>query len=1040
MDFKKVNNISGWIIFLIAMVTYVSSMEPTASLWDCGEFILTAYKLQVAHAPGAPLFMMLGRIFTLFASDVTMVAAMVNLMSATVSAFTILFLYWSITHFARKIVVGKNNEALTSGNIFSILGAGTVGALAYAFSDTFWFSAVEGEVYAMSSFFTAVVFWAALKWEDQSEDPRADRWMILIFYLMGLSIGVHLLNLLTIPAIIMVYYFKRYTPSVKGGIYAFFVGCIALAIVQFGVIQFLPIIASQFELIFVNSFHLPFNSGLFFFIASLVIAIIFVLRFAKKKGKVMLHTCVLALTFVIIGYSSFVAVVLRSKADVPIDMGNPDNVISLIPYLQRDQYGSQPIATGPYFTSKLIEIKKDRNYYAAMQDDQGRDFYKEINTKPKYVFDKNYFFPRIWSSSQESHVQFYRGYLGLGQNEDPTAIDNIKFFMGYQLNWMYWRYFMWNYVGRQNDIEGQGEAQNGNWISGIKFIDKMFGKGDADLMPDDMKNNKARNEYYFLPFILGIVGLVYHYKKDKQDFIVVGLFFFFTGIAIQMYINNTPLQPRERDYAYVSTYAFAMWIGLGVLAITNFLNKKMKSASVAAPALATLVALVAVPGLMLAENWDDHDRSEKTIAKNHARNMLASLDKNAILITYGDNDTYPLWFLQEIEGFRRDVRIVNVNLLGTDWQNDQLTYKVNESDAVPMIWNKGEYLGRKLEYSYIVEHPGVDKNAFFKIDDVIKYVANPKNHQFRQGDSISIIPTRNFLMKIDKNAVIKAGLVDASRIDLIPEEIAFKISKNGLSRGDLSILNMLAGQMNNGFTRPIYMCEGVENFGLDEFFKNEGPVRKFVPERSTLNIQGLSDYANVDKNIKIFNEFEFGGANGDHIYYDEKNQLIFLTYRQKVASFASYLSIIGRQADAKNVLDNFMAKISETSLPYTVNNLDRGSILQVIEAYYRAGDKESAAKYGQRFLENINANIKYFKDLGPKLNNNSMNVQMMNHNMQMANYLLQVAQQYGDNQNVQKWAQEAGLQAPVAAPQAIQQATEIDSQVQVTSESDTTNP
>lgn len=1038
MNFKKVNNISGWIIFLIALVTYVSSMEPTASLWDCGEFLLTAYKLQVAHAPGAPLFMMLGRIFTLFASDVTMVAATVNFMSALASAFTILFLYWSITHFARKIVVGKNNEALTTANILSILGAGSVGALAYTFSDTFWFSAVEGEVYAMSSFFTAIVFWAALKWEDQSDDPRADRWMILIFYLMGLSIGVHLLNLLTIPAIIMVYYFKRYQSSLKGSIYAFIVGVIALAIVQFGVIQFLPIIASQFELLFVNTFHLPFNSGLFFFIASLVILIVFVLRYAKKKGKVMLHTVVLALSFVIIGYSSFVAVVLRSKADVPIDMGNPDNVISLIPYLQRDQYGSQPIVTGPYFTSKLIEIKQDRTYYAAVQDEEGRDFYKAISNKPKYVFDKNYFFPRIWSSSSESHVQFYRGYLGLGQNEVPTAIDNMKFFFGYQLNWMYWRYFMWNYVGRQNDIEGQGEAQNGNWISGIKFIDKMFGKGDADLMPDDMKNNKARNEYYFLPFILGIIGLVFHYKKDKHDFVVVGLFFFFTGIAIQMYINNTPLQPRERDYAYVSTYAFAMWIGLGVIAIANFINKKMKSVGIAGPAIATAVALVAVPGLMLAENWDDHDRSEKTIAKDHARNMLASLGPNAILITYGDNDTYPLWYLQEIEGFRRDVRIVNVNLLGTDWQNDQLTYKVNESDAVPMIWNKGDYLGKKLEYSYIVEDPRVDKNAYFKIDDIIKYVSNTKNHQYRNGDSISIIPTRNFLMKIDKQAVINAGLADASQIDLIPEEIAFKVSKNGMSRGDLSILNMLAGQMNTGFTRPIYMCEGVENFGLEEFFKNEGPVRKFVPVRSTINVQGLADYTNPDQNIKIFNEFEFGGANGDHIYYDEKNKLIFLTYRQKVASFATYLSIIGRQKDAKNVLDNFMSKVSESSLPYSVNNLDRGSILQVIEAYYRAGDLESAGKYGQRFLDNINANIKYFKDLGSKLNNNSMNVSMMNHNMQMANYLVQVAAQYGDQQNVQKWAQEAGIQVPQTAP-AVQQAPVESTQV-VPSESDTSQP
>lgn len=1020
MNFKKINNVSGWIIFAIAYVTYLMSMEPTASLWDCGEFLLSAYKLEVAHAPGAPLFAMLGRIFSLFASDVTMVAATMNSMSALVSAFTILFLFWSITHFAKKIVVGKDISGMHTSNLITIIGAGFVGALTYTFSDTFWFSAVEGEVYAMSSFFTAIVFWAALKWEDNADNPHADRWMILIFYLMGLSIGVHLLNLLTIPAIIMVYYFKRYEPTLKGGIIAFLIGCVVLAIVQFGVIQYVPIIASKFELLFVNSFKLPFNSGLIAFIIVMVAAIIFLLKYAKKTGKYLLHLSVLSLVFVMIGYSSFVAVVLRSKADVPIDMGNPDNVISLIPYLQRDQYGSQPIVTGPYFTSKLIDIKKDRDYYAVDKDENGKDFYRVVSFKPKYVFDENYFFPRIWSFGDERHAQFYRNYLGLGNTEKPSAIDNYRFFFSYQLNWMYWRYFMWNYVGRQNDVEGQGEAQNGNWVSGIKFIDKMFGRGDADLMPDDLKNNKARNEYYFLPFILGILGCVYHYKKNKHDWIVNILFFFFTGIAIQLYINNTPIQPRERDYAYVSAYAYAIWIGLGVVWLSEFLRKYIKNGT-AAPAVATAVSLVAVPTLMLSQNWDDHNRHEKTIARDHARNALNNCDSNAILITFGDNDTYPLWYLQEIEGYRTDIRIVNANLLGTDWQNDQLFNKVNDADAVPMIWAKGSYTGSLLERAYVVEHPKVDKNQYFSLEDVIAYVSNPKNRIYRNGDSLSVIPTKNFKITIDKEALIKSGLVDPNEYQLIPEEIRFNASQSNYNRGDLSIMNMIAGQAKTGWKRPIYMTDGVQNFGLDDYFKYEGTLRKFVPVNSNLPYKGLPLFTNVDKNINMFlNDFTYGGANGDNIYYDEKNRILFIVYRQKVAQFASYLSIIGRQADAKKILNDYMQKVSESSLAYTVNSNDRGSMLMVIEAYYRAGDMASAQKYGNRVIQNLVQDMAYYKDLGEKINNNGMNGALLQMDKQSINSLIQIAMQNGDAATAQRWSNESGVQVQGMEQQMIQ--------------------
>lgn len=1006
MGFKKINNITGWIVFAIASLVYLLTMEPTVSLWDCGEFITTAYRLEVGHSPGAPLFMIMGRIFTLFVSDPANVAMAVNAMSAILSGFTILFLFWSITHFARKITFGDDYENATSANLIGVMGAGIVGALAYTFSDTFWFSAVEGEVYATSSFFTALVFWAALKWEDSSESPHADRWMILIFYLMGLSVGVHLLNLLTIPAIVMIYYFKRYKPTLTGGVIAFFVGCVVLAFLQFGVIQLIPIIASWFEIKFVNSIGLPFYSGAFFFMLLLVGIIVFLLMYASKKGKRLLQLSVLCATFAIIGYSSYVATIVRSRADVPIDMGNPDNIVSLIPYLQRDQYGSQPIVSGPYFTSRPIKEVESRGIYAAVQKD-GKDFYQKIGSKPNYQYDKVYFFPRIWSFTEERHINFYRAYLGLSNLEEPTSADNYKFFFKYQLNWMYWRYFMWNYVGRQNDIEGQGEAKHGNWISGVKPIDKMFGKGDIDLMPDSAKNNKARNEYYFLPFILGIIGLIYHYKKHKYDWIVVMLFFFFTGIAIQLYINNTPVQPRERDYAYISTYAFAMWIGLGVLMVSQWLSKFLKGST--APAAATALCLLAVPILMGAKNWDDHDRSKKTIALDHAYNMLNNCDSNAILITYGDNDTYPLWYLQEVEGYRTDVRIFNYNLLGTDWQNEQMFNKINDADAIPVIWENGQFVGDDLNYIPIsTNNPKINANAYYNLEEVIKIFSSGKNKRaFSNGATMSYLPTRNMFVPIDKQAIINSGLANIADTALIPSEIRITLSKDktSITRGEMSFMNIIAGQAKTGWTRPIYTTDGVPVLGLDGYLRNEGILNKFVPINKTQlenQTNGLAA-TDLDKNIKLFTEtFQYGGANGDNIYYDEKNRLVFLSYRMKSAAMANILSFNDRKADAIKVLDAFFEKVSETSLSYEALLYDRG-ILLCIDAYYRAGAQDKARKLGDRVIENTKQDMKYYEDLGDvtdALNTNATALQM---NTNTINTIISIAMQNGDIETANRW-------------------------------------
>ena len=712
MNFKRINNISGWVVCLIACTVYIMTMEATGSFWDCGEFASSAYKLQVPHPPGAPLFVLIGRLF-MAPFDPQHAAIGINLMSALSSGFTILFLFWSITHFAKKII-RTNNEQLTGQQIFAIIAAGVIGALAYTFSDSFWYSAVEGEVYALSSFFTAIVFWAVLKWEDAVTEEQkigitghftsADRWLILIFYLMGLSIGVHLLNLLTIPAMVIIYYYKRYKATTSGTVIAFLIGCVLTGFIQKAVIQWTIKGAGNFDILFVNDFGMPFFSGFAFFFVLIGILIWLGLRIAVKNNWNFLRLGLWSFAFMLLGYSTYFTTLIRSSADPVVDMFNVDNPVNLVGYLGREQYGDWPILKGQDFTANAVEQTMVETYV------KGKDQYVKNGRKMEttYAEEDQHIFPRKWDqSNDQGHADYYAGFAEIGKDpktgewmSKPTMGDNINFFAQYQLGWMYLRYFMWNFAGKQNDIQGvlMNNIRDGNWKTGISFWDNAR-LGDQQYLPDSIKHNNANNKLFALPLILGLLGIVFHFKRNKKDAIVVGLLFFFTGIAIVLYLNMAGNQPRERDYAFVgSFYAFAIWIGLGVLYVRELFTKYV-TAALANYASAAL-CLLAVPVIMANQEWDDHDRSKKVLARDLAADYLESCAPNAIVISFGDNDTYPLWYAQEVEGIRRDIRVINSSLLGTDWYINQLRYKLNNSDPMDPIWSADKIEGAKRDVIY----------------------------------------------------------------------------------------------------------------------------------------------------------------------------------------------------------------------------------------------------------------------------------------------------------------------------------------------------
>jgi hypothetical protein len=991
------------------------TMEATGSFWDCGEFISSTYKLQVPHPPGAPLFVMLGRLFIvvfgpLFGSGPEAAARSVNLMSALSSGFTILFLFWSITHFARKLVLGGNNTTGTSSQLFSIMAAGIVGALAYTFSDSFWFSAVEGEVYGMSSFFTAIVFWAILKWEHNADQPNADRWIVLIFFLMGLSIGVHLLNLLTIPAIVMVYYFKRYKVTPWGTLWAFLISCAITGFVQKVMIQYTVASAGKFDIWFVNGLHLPFFSGFIFYFAVITALILWGLRITRaekisftplavwlslfivvlvfpfvssgltffalvvalalviwvlstmyqRSGRV-LNLVTWSIAFMLLGYSSYVTTMIRSNANPAVDMYNVDNPNSLVGYLGRDQYGDFPLLYGQVFTAQPDHYDDGPMKYTKAE---GR--YAEIghDVKPVYSPDDMMLFPRVWdASNDQGHANYYKEWLGLADGDKPNMANNISFFFGYQLNWMYWRYFMWNFAGKQNDIQGfaPGNVRDGNWISGIPFVDNAR-LGDQNTLPDSIKNNKAHNTLFFLPLALGVIGLVYQFFKSKKDFLIAGLLFFFTGLAIVLYLNQAGNQPRERDYAYVgSFYAFAIWIGLGVLQIQEWLRLKLPQG--ASAGIAFVGCLLAVPVLMGQQEWDDHDRSKKVLARDLAKDYLESCAPNAILFTYGDNDTYPLWYAQEVEHIRPDVRVINNSLLGIDWYINQLRYKVNNSDPIDVIWDAQKIEGRNRDYIYVNPRQDLNQSTYFDLYQVMKdFVGTDEPNAkvtLSNGESLNYLPTRKLKVPVDEQTVRANGTVNPT--DSVLSELTFELpqNKNVIVKNDLAILNIIAA---NKWKRPIYFTapySGSE-LGFEKYLRKDGLTYRLTPIK---NNSGVNTEWVVDKLMK---KFDFGHANIKGVYFDEQNRLHLNTIRSAYADGAASLADQGKKQEARQVLEKADKGILEVNMPYAMvstRNQHNYFTFRFLEACYKAGYKELANHVSQALHKDFEQQLKYYNSL-----------------------------------------------------------------------------
>jgi hypothetical protein len=959
MNYKKVNNISGWIVCLFACMVYILTMEASGSFWDCGEFVSSAYKLQIPHPPGAPLFVMMGRFFIILFGDNPLTAARaVNFMSAVLSGFTILFLFWSITHFARKIVQ-KNTLTLNSQQIFSIMSAGVVGALAYTFCDSFWYSAVEGEVYGSSSFFTALVFWAILKWEDEADKPEADRWIIFIFYMMGLSIGVHLLNLLTIPAIVMVYYYKRYTPTAWGSVFAFIIGCTITGLIQKFVIQYTIKGAAWFDIVFVNDLSLPFFTGFAFFFILLTAILIVVLRYAVKRKYYLLRIAIWCIAFMLIGYSTYFTTMIRSNADPAVDMFNVDNPVTLVGYLSRDQYGDWPIVYGPDFTDRPGRVEgsdqyiKGKDKYLLAGKSVGQDW----NNTPS-----SHFFPRMWDNSNDrGQIDEYKAYGNVAEGDQPTMGNNIRYFIAYQTYEMYLRYFFWNFSGKQNDLQGFNNIRDGNAITGIPFIDNFL-YGDQSKMPDSIHTkNKSYNRMYALPFILGMIGLFYQASRNRRDFIINMLLFFFTGMAIVIYLNQAGQQPRERDYAYVgSFYAFAIWIGLGVLWVKEIFEKYMKAP--VANYVSAGLCLLAVPVIMGNQEWDDHDRSKKTLARDLAKDYLESCPPNAMLFSFGDNDTYPLWYAQEVEGIRPDVRVVVNSLLGTDWYMNELRYKINQSAPFDVIFTPEQIQGSKRDITYITPLPGFDAKKYYDLYDIMKNVVgsdDPKFTQQQDEDVLNLLPVKKFTVPVDLATVKANGLVHEG--DSVLTELKIDIpNRSYLLKNDLAIYAIIAA---NHWKRPICFTstQELKDLGLDKYVRLRGLAYQLVP----------FDKGGVDNDNAyntIMTKFAYGSANKPGVYYDEENRRHLNSIRMAHSQLAFSLVDAGKKDSARNILEHFDKNVIESNFPYGMTS-NRGNQQDAIstdflQACYAAGDLTLAKKVEASLKKDLQQQMRYYKSLG----------------------------------------------------------------------------
>ena len=1045
-QYNKINNLVGWLTFLVAAFTYCSTIEPTASFWDCPEFITTGYKLEVGHPPGAPFFMLTANLFSQFVSDPSQVARMVNTMSALMSAACIMFLFWSVTCLAKKLVC-PDDDKMTLGKLITIIGSGVVGALAYTWSDTFWFSAVEGEVYAYSSLFTAVVFWLILKWENRANEAHSDRWLILIAYLTGLSIGVHLLNLLCIPAIVLVYYYKKNpNADLKGSLIALAGSMVLVAVVLYGIVPGIVKVGGWFELLFVNTLGCPFNTGLVFYIIILAASLIWGVyeSYTVRSNKLMnisflltvallgipfysygwtsvlvgivvlaalaaylfidlpakwrvsartLNTSLLCMMMIVVGYSSYAVIVIRSAANTPMDQNSPEDIFTLGEYLNREQYGTRPLFYGQAYSSKvalkevdggcMYDVREGAPVYQRKEKENPaeKDSYEKVRNKTEYKYAQNMLFPRMYS---DAHAKAYEDWLGGIEGKTvpfnqcgemvmvkmPTQWENIKFFFIYQVNFMYWRYFMWNFAGRQNDLQSQGEIEHGNWITGIPFIDNFL-VGDQTFLPSDLKNNKGHNVFYCLPLILGLIGLFWQaYKGDKgiQQFWIVFFLFFMTGLAIVLYLNQTPGQPRERDYAYAgSFYAFAIWIGLGVAAISEWLAKKMKKETPAA--VIASVACLLVPIQMVSQTWDDHDRSGRYTCRDFGQNYLNSLQEKGapIIFTNGDNDTFPVLYNQETENFRTDVRVCNLSYLQTDWYIDQMRRPAYDSPSVPINWNRIDYVQGHNEavairpeamstiVKYYEQDPENAKKEFgdnpYELKNILKYwVRNSKD------SGLQMIPTDSIVMKLDKEAIKRSGMLTP---DSIPDYMHISLKgKRMLYKSELMILEMLA---NANWERPLYMAITVgsdNHMNLTNNFLQEGLAYRITPFNNTALGRRIDSEKMYDN---LMNKFKFGGIDNPDVYLDETVHRMCDTHRRLFVQLASQLIKEGKNDKALKALDYCQKVIPASTVRH--DYLFGGS-KEMAEDYRLLGQPMKAAEILDQLANNSLEYITWYMSLG----------------------------------------------------------------------------
>lgn len=974
MNYFKINNIIGWICFLIATSTYILTLEPSVSFWDCGEFIASALKMQVVHQPGAPLFLMIQRFFAIFAmGDVTKVAYFMNVGSAIASGATILFLFWTITALAKKVLV-KKDEVISTANLITIMGAGLVGALAYTFSDSFWFSAVESEVYALSSLATAVVFWAILKWEAIADEPHADKWLLFIAYIMGLSIGIHILNLLTIPAIAFVYYFRKTDkPTTKGIFKTFGIGILILAVVQYGIIQYLVSFGAYFDLFFVNTLGLGFGTGVLFFIILLVTGLVLAIRYSIKQRKKILNLALISTVLIIFGYGSFAMILIRAQAKPNLNNSNPDNAFSFLSYLNREQYGDRPLLIGKNYNSipKYTEdgsnpIRKEtgKSYR------KGVDKYEVSGIKTEEVYGENegfpdsirrlqheVLFPRMYSDDQ-AHIDYYKDMMGFSDEHFPSFFDNIGFFARYQVGQMYMRYFLWNFAGRQNENQGQGSLYEGQWLSGIKPIDAMH-LGDQTNLPPSITESNSYNRYFFLPLILGLMGAIWHFRRNQKDAGIIGLLFFCTGLAIVLYLNQKPLEPRERDYAYVgSFYAFAIWIGLGVIAIKEWLFEKLtpKTAAIGA----TVIALACGPILMASQNWDDHDRSSKMVAHDIAISYLESCAPNAILFTYGDNDTYPLWYAQEVEGIRPDIRLVNLSLFDTDWYIDGMRRKVHQSEPLPITMKPSKYVSGERDVMYYREMQIQGSVELKQIVELLLSDDPDDKVGLIDGTKTNFIPTKNLKLTVNPQDVISTGTLPASALDKITPVMEWKFNKGYVTKGTLAMFDILA---HNNWKRPIYFCSTVPSSqfnGLDNYLYSEGLALRLLPLKQDSIASNMGeDLINLDPMYNhVMNKFKWGQVKTAK-YLDAQSVDDISIFNRIFNNLTTALIKQGRIEDAKKVMLKY-DEVMPTKI-YDIRNVM--SVATMAQNLYTLGYTEKANNLIKRYATYIEKEINYLADV-----------------------------------------------------------------------------